>query len=237
MVRRGKKPRRFNQFFLFLLPLVILFAAGILFFSIQSDNQRLADSSCGCGPPLADATGEFETDTDQPIFDDQPIEVAMVELMPDLALIQNQERMVLGVQDDGRWIEIDLSDQRLYAREGDRIVYNFLISTGKRATPTPKGDFRIWLKLKYTKMSGGTPGVNYYYLPNVPYTQYFYRGYGLHGTYWHNNFGNVMSHGCVNLATPDAEKLFYWTSPPVPADKRIAYPSKDNPGTRVIVRE
>ena len=51
-----------------------------------------------------------------------------------------------------------------------------------------------------------------YYLPNVPYTMYFYQGYGLHGTYWHHNFGTPMSHGCVNLATPDAEWLYNWAS-------------------------
>ena len=57
----------------------------------------------------------------------------------------------------------------------------------------------------FTDMAG--PG---YYLPDVPYTMYFYRGYGLHGTYWHNNFGTPMSHGCVNMRTPDARWLFYW---------------------------
>lgn len=56
-------------------------------------------------------------------------------------------------------------------------------------------------------MSG--PG---YYLPDVPYVMYFYRGYGLHGTYWHNNFGVPMSHGCVNLRTEDAAWLFDWAS-------------------------
>jgi lipoprotein-anchoring transpeptidase ErfK/SrfK len=49
-----------------------------------------------------------------------------------------------------------------------------------------------------------------YYLPNVPYTMYFYRGYGLHGTYWHANFGRPMSHGCVNLPTYEAQWLFNW---------------------------
>jgi lipoprotein-anchoring transpeptidase ErfK/SrfK len=56
-------------------------------------------------------------------------------------------------------------------------------------------------------MSG--PG---YYLPNVPYVMYFYRGYGLHGTYWHHNIGTPMSHGCVNLPTAEAGWLFNWAS-------------------------
>ena len=51
-----------------------------------------------------------------------------------------------------------------------------------------------------------------YYLPNVPYVQYFYRDYAIHGTYWHNNFGTPMSHGCVNLTIPDSQWIFNWAS-------------------------
>lgn len=136
-----------------------------------------------------------------------------------------------------KWIEVDLSEQRLYAHEGDKIVYNFLVSTGKWA-PTPTGEFRIWIKLRYTTMKGGNKEDNtYYYLPNVPYTMFFYKGYGLHGTYWHNNFGQPMSHGCVNLSIPDAEKLFWWAGPTLEEGKTIAYPTKDNPGTRIVIHD
>ena len=136
-----------------------------------------------------------------------------------------------------KWIEIDLSEQRLYAHEGDKIIYNFLVSTGKWA-PTPKGEFRIWIKLRYSTMSGGSKADNtYYYLPNVPYVMFFYKGYGLHGTYWHNNFGRPMSHGCVNLSIPDAEKIFAWVHPQLPEGKTVVYPTKDDPGTRVVIHE
>ena len=106
-----------------------------------------------------------------------------------------------------RWIDVNLSQQMVYAYEGDTIVASFLVSTGVPAFPTVTGQYRIYIKLVSTLMSGDG-----YYLPNVPYTMYFYRGYGLHGTYWHNNFGHPMSHGCVNMYTPDAEWLFYWAS-------------------------
>jgi hypothetical protein len=69
------------------------------------------------------------------------------------------------------------------------------------------------VKYEYTDMSG--PG---YYLTNVPYTMYFYDGYGLHGTYWHNNFGTPMSHGCVNLRTEDAQWLFEFASVGTPVN-------------------
>lgn len=106
-----------------------------------------------------------------------------------------------------RWIDVDISEQRLYAYEGDTLVNSFLVSTGIWKYPTVTGTFRIYVKLRYTDMSGPD-----YYLPDVPYVMYFYKGYGLHGTYWHNNFGTPMSHGCVNLSIPDAAWLYNWAS-------------------------
>mgnify|MGYP006302303105 CR=1 FL=1 len=107
----------------------------------------------------------------------------------------------------GRWIDVNLSAQRLTAYVGGTAVRSTLVSTGLPRTPTPTGDYRIYVKYWSTTMSG--PG---YYLPNVPYTMYFYRGYGIHGTYWHSNFGHPMSHGCINLPTPEARWLFNWAS-------------------------
>jgi LysM repeat protein len=105
----------------------------------------------------------------------------------------------------GKWIDINLSTQTLTAYSGQAAAFTTRVSTGTWRTPTVAGTFHIYVKHVSTHMSG--PG---YSLPNVPYTMYFYRGYGLHGTYWHNNFGTPMSHGCVNLSTPDARWLFNW---------------------------
>jgi len=116
-----------------------------------------------------------------------------------------------GIGEGEKWIDVDLSSQRLVAYEGNRAVYWALVSTGLPATPTVTGRFHVYVKHRSTTMSG--PG---YYLTNVLYTQYFYRGYGLHGAYWHNNFGHPMSHGCVNLSNADAKWLFDWTLPYVP---------------------
>jgi lipoprotein-anchoring transpeptidase ErfK/SrfK len=79
-------------------------------------------------------------------------------------------------------------------------------------------------------MSG--PG---YRLPNVPDVMFFYKAYALHGTYWHNNFGQPMSHGCVNLRTEDARWLYEWSGPVVPAGKNSVRASDENPGTLVVV--
>ena len=106
-----------------------------------------------------------------------------------------------------RWIDVNLSEQRAYAYEGDTVVNSFLVSTGVAQTPTVTGTYKIWIKVRVQDMSG--PG---YYLRDVPYVMYFYEDYGLHGTYWHNNFGTPMSRGCVNLTIDDAAWLFNWAS-------------------------
>ncbi|RPJ01478.1 MAG: LysM peptidoglycan-binding domain-containing protein [Chloroflexi bacterium] len=105
----------------------------------------------------------------------------------------------------GKQIVVDLGDQRVYAYENGALIRNVLVSTGLWGTPTVLGDYRIYVKYDSQLMSG--PG---YYLPGVPWVMYFYQGYSLHGTYWHSNFGQPMSHGCVNMPTPEAEWFYTW---------------------------
>ncbi|MBX7234758.1 MAG: L,D-transpeptidase family protein [Caldilineales bacterium] len=107
----------------------------------------------------------------------------------------------------GKWIEIDLSAQRLLAHQGNAIVLSTRVSTGLPRTPTPVGTYRIRTKIRSQTMSG--PG---YRLPNVQWVQYFVGSYALHGTYWHHNFGHPMSHGCVNLTNKDARFLYEWAA-------------------------
>src|SRR5512133_2888544 len=106
-----------------------------------------------------------------------------------------------------RWIDVDLTHQAVYAYEGQTMVNSFIVSTGTWQYPTVTGQYNIYVKYRYANMHG--PG---YFLPDVPYVMYFYKSYGLHGTYWHHNFGTPMSHGCVNLRTDDAAWLFSWAS-------------------------
>jgi len=113
----------------------------------------------------------------------------------------------IGLLPSERWIDVALSTQSLIAYEGDLPVFETLVSSGLPAHPTVTGQFRIWLRFESQTMDGTRLGYNYY-LEDVPYVQYFFEDYALHGTYWHNNFGHPMSHGCVNLSTPDAEWLY-----------------------------
>lgn len=108
-----------------------------------------------------------------------------------------------------KWIDVNLTTQRLTAYEGQTPVYWAVVSTGLARYPTVTGTYYTYVKYRYDDMTGGT-GADYYYLPDVPYVMYFYRGYGIHGTYWHNNFGTPMSHGCVNLTIADAEWVYNW---------------------------
>jgi len=113
---------------------------------------------------------------------------------------------IMNVEGEEKHIFVKLSEQKLYLYEGESRVGEFLISSGLPGTPTVTGVYKIWIKLESTTMS--LEGE--YNLPNVPYTMYFYGDYAIHGTYWHNNFGTPMSHGCINLSKPDAEIVFNW---------------------------
>ena len=125
-----------------------------------------------------------------------------------------------GSRDDKR-ILVDLNRQSLTALENNRVVLTTKVSTGTRRggdpkgkpTTTPVGSFRIRNKVPSRHMGNGilTDNIYAYEYPGVPWTMFFHKdGYALHGAYWHNNFGTPMSHGCVNMYTPDAKWMFYW---------------------------
>ena len=111
------------------------------------------------------------------------------------------------IKADQRWVDVDLTHQRAYAYQGTQVVRSFIVSTGISIYPTVTGQYHIYVKYRYADMRGVG-----WFLPDVPYTMYFYKGYGLHGTYWHHNFGTPMSHGCVNMKTEDAAWLFDFAS-------------------------
>jgi lipoprotein-anchoring transpeptidase ErfK/SrfK len=110
-----------------------------------------------------------------------------------------------------RWIEVRLATQQLIAWENGRVVMNTAISSGTRATPTVRGNFRIGRKFEKIRMRGAD-----YDLPNVPYAMFFHADYAIHGTYWHTSFGRPMSHGCVNMPTDKARWLYLWAAPGTP---------------------
>lgn len=103
-------------------------------------------------------------------------------------------------------IVVSIKSQQLFAYENGRVVRTMSVSTGAPQFPTVEGEFEIYWKLPSQTMRG--PG---YSVPNVPWVMYFHGDYSLHGVYWHNNFGTPVSHGCVNLPTPEARWLYEWS--------------------------
>jgi lipoprotein-anchoring transpeptidase ErfK/SrfK len=176
----------------------------------QVDVPMSTPSELPVDTPISPA--DLPTNTPEPIETPAQLAMDIIPNTPTSAYVQptaasGSQQSYASVGNGVRWIDVDLSNQRVYAYEGDVMINSFLVSTGTWATPTVTGQYRVYVKYGSATMSG--PG---YYLPNVPYVMYFYKGYGLHGTYWHNNFGTPMSHGCVNLRTDDAGWLFNWAS-------------------------
>lgn len=121
-----------------------------------------------------------------------------------------------------RTIEVSLSEQRLYAKENGVVVNSFLISSGVSGFATPQGNFTVLEKIpiKRYQWSYGPGNPLNYNLPNVKWNLRFTGPFYLHGAYWHNNFGNRMSHGCVNIHYSDAEWLYNWADVGTPVNIR-----------------
>ncbi|MBN1147855.1 MAG: L,D-transpeptidase [Anaerolineales bacterium] len=151
-------------------------------------------------------------------------------------------------------IEVSLSEQKLRAFEDGKLVLETKISSGipnprldddELPTSTPEGEFVIYSKMpsKHMGSVAGGPEVEEsggFTLPGVPWTMFFRSpgGYALHGTYWHNNFGLQMSHGCVNMRNEDARWLFRWSMPlfdPFKIESPSDWEVTGN-GTKVVVR-
>lgn len=128
----------------------------------------------------------------------KPVVIEHNETMDTVATLKQSER---------RWIEVDLSKQRLIAWTGRKPSYAVIVSTGKLSTTTPTGVFAIQSRHRFARMQGSD-----YNIPDVPYTMYYSGNYAIHGTYWHHRFGTPVSHGCINVAVDHARWLFNWTS-------------------------
>lgn len=114
--------------------------------------------------------------------------------------------------DTEKWVSIDLYEQVAIAYEGERPVFATLISSGLAEWPTNEGLFHVYIRYPRTIMSGSQGKPDFYYLEEVPWTQYFDGDIGLHGTYWHDGFGYRHSHGCVNLSITDSHWLYNWAA-------------------------
>jgi lipoprotein-anchoring transpeptidase ErfK/SrfK len=131
--------------------------------------------------------------------------VLLLTLVPSAVKAESEKAQSSPATTEFRWIEVDLSDQRLTAWQNYTLVLETAVSTGRAEYPTVKGMFHIRNKLASRRMQGQD-----YDMPDVPWTMYFFRDFAIHGAYWHNDFGVPVSHGCVNLPVSDAKRLFDW---------------------------
>ncbi len=228
------------------LPLTaVLFLISLIAFNFPTVKRDLSyklnldndpTTSC-CKLNQISKTGEFDENASLAVFNNQSIDYPKTSLAYG-SIPYEYNPNVLGTTNaagEEKWIEVSLDDQKVRAWEGNKMIIEFPISSGKWA-PTPKGDFRIWYKTRNQKMEGGSKELGTYYnLPNVPHSMFFYQAYALHGAYWHNNFGQPMSHGCVNAPLANAAEIFEWAGPVLPPGVNALRASADNPGTRVFV--
>lgn len=142
----------------------------------------------------------------------------------DMRLVPADELTTLSpeVPDDQKRIVVDLTTQLVTAFEGETLVFSQRCASGVRGTDTPKGEFRTYHKGPSVHMTNEGDAVeedHIYSLPGVPWCSFFTgAGNAFHGAYWHNDYGQPRSHGCVNLPSEAAKFLYRWSKPTVPAD-------------------
>ena len=139
---------------------------------------------------------------------------------------------------DQKRIEVNLAQQHLTAFEYDEPVFEAVVSTGDYlANPkyeTPTGRYLVGLKRASQHMLPWDRTFGSYDLPGVPWVSYFtQRAHAFHGAYWHNGFGQIRSHGCVNLTPQDARWIYLWTTPEMRPYNQLQY--AETGGTRVDV--
>ncbi|HSD98729.1 MAG TPA: L,D-transpeptidase [Patescibacteria group bacterium] len=192
-----------TRYFLF-FSVALLFFAGTTAYFKWNNVQPTCANSTSC---TSDLTEHIDNGL-AGIFEGKTVIPPTIDTTQPIAY-----QPVLGATTGGeKHIYVDLAKQTLYAYQGATLFMKTLVSTGKWGK-TPVGNFHIWEKLVATRMSGGE-GADAYDLPNVPWVMYFYHDFGLHGAYWHDNFGHTMSHGCVNMRQVDAQTLFQWADGP-----------------------
>jgi lipoprotein-anchoring transpeptidase ErfK/SrfK len=139
-----------------------------------------------------------------------------------------------GVGESERWIDVSIGEQTLVAYQGDQPIFATLVST---AHNTPRGLHHIQNKrphptLESTKKYSDKNKYHY----ETPWVMSLTGRYALHSVYWHDAFGAHHGQGCVNLAPHDAQYIWDFTEPALPAGWAYA-DAVDGHGTAVLIRD
>lgn len=227
-----------------LLLLLFIISSGLIYFVFKNQTQipnspkTTQSLEEEFGKEIAVSDGNWVEGKDVPVFDNNTVSTVPQKYE------DNKLAKVLGVNNSDKWLEVNLTEQKIYAWEGNQKVYEFFVSTGRPGYDTPTGEFSVWRKVLYQAYKGGSrERGDYYYLPNVPYSLFFSndkvaksKGYAVHGAYWHNDFGiKRRSAGCVNVRPEEAAKLYYWANPLIREGVNAINTTSDNPGIRVSI--
>ena len=150
-----------------------------------------------------------------------------------------------GITPPGRatWLEASVLGGWLLAYEGTRPVYATMISPGRGGTPvpgkdpletasTPTGTFKITGKFATATMVAPHEFIH----SDVPWAQNFHGPHALHAAYWHNDWGQRKSGGCVNVSPLDGRYLYEFTEPVVPKGWHgVRWQPKREPATTFVV--
>lgn len=174
----------------------------------------------------------------------------------DATVVERATKRPFGIKGGQKWIIVSISNGTLTAYDADEPVYSTLVSPGKGGIPvkgrdpvkdstTPLGTYNITFKDRAATMSPDStpdtsadkPADRTFWIADVPHTQYFNPPFALHAAFWHERFGEPVSAGCVNLSPIDADVLFDWSDPQVPAEWQGATGAgaSENGGTTAVV--
>jgi hypothetical protein len=166
----------------------------------------------------------------------------------DATVVEPDERLPAGVKEGQKWFMIRLTRGTLVAYEGLTPTYATLVSPGKGGVPvkgndpvehstTPLGAYSVTFKDRFATMSPETGKNRSFWIQDVPHTMYFDPPFALHAAFWHERFGEFVSAGCINLSPLDAERLFGWADPPLPAGWQgvTGAGARDNGATTIVV--
>jgi len=168
-------------------------------------------------------------------------------VLEDDATVVRKRDIPIGVTAGSNWIIVSITQGTLVAYENEKPVYATLQSPGAGGVPipgkdpvkmstTPMGVYRMTFKHRASTMSPESGEKRKFWIAEVPYTQYFNAPFALHTAYWHEDFGQPMSAGCVNVSPLDGKWLYDWTDPKVPDGWSGAGPGGPNAaGTYVVV--
>jgi hypothetical protein len=206
------------------LPIGVVFRTGARSLRRQPVSGRLVEH------------GAIARHTALRLADDRMVhEDGVIVREPSVRIIRQRD-VPPGVPRDAKWIHVDLSQQSLVAYEGETPVFATLVSTGKGGFETPTGLFRIQSKHVSTTMDDEESAEGAYSIEDVPWTMYFHGNFAIHGAFWHYSFGQVRSHGCVNVSPADARWVFSWSTPTLPASWHGMFASPRQ-GTFVFIEE